>query len=393
MKFVKFGFLLLTILISNSIFSESYPNKIKIGILSKYSPRDLRIQSTGSRILYGNKNSLEKNKTLILRSEKDKIHILNGSENFLNDHILFSGGEYEIQIPKEDTIRKYSGDLEISSKNGILKIILTVPLEEYVRIGTVSEFGDLFYPKKEKISNQNWKSEYWTVSSAMIRSYALSNLGRHSKEGHDLCDLTHCLQFSGKLSKENSIQTSSKRILLTDKGGKSLETFFHSTCGGNLSSPSVLWKNFRNANNYRSGRDIWKSGEILCKNSPYSSWETFLSKEDLENIFETKQFNELEAKYSENRVSSINYQDHSGKKNIQVSEFLSKIGKKFGWNRTRSNDFKIEKSTNGFYLKGKGFGHGTGLCQYGAREMSFQGAKANEILLFYFPGAELKELP
>ncbi|TGK09434.1 SpoIID/LytB domain-containing protein [Leptospira selangorensis] len=383
------GFLFL---FSNSLIADQIPNKIKIGILSKYSPDTIHIIAKGSRIQYSGKNSLEKDKTISIRAEEDQIRIIDGANNSRSEHILFSGGEYKLEVPKDQTPKKYRGDLEISSLKGKLKLILTVPLEEYVGIGMASEFGDLFYPKEEKNPNSNWKKEYSIAASAMIRSYALANLGRHSKEGHDLCDLTHCLQFSGKLKKENINFSPSKKILLQNKSGKVLETFFHSTCGGNLSSPSVLWKNFKNPQYYRSGSDT-NGRDIQCKNSPYFSWETFISKEELESALETKQITELDPKYSESRVISLEYKDYSGKKNIQASEFLSKIGKKLGWNKTKSNDFKIETSARGFYFKGKGFGHGIGLCQYGAREMAFRGTKSEEILRFYFPGAELRQIP
>ncbi|MEI1277173.1 SpoIID/LytB domain-containing protein [Leptospira venezuelensis] len=388
----KLSGLVFLLLFHNSLIADPIPNKIKIGILSKYHPDSVRITAKNSRIQYSGRNSLEKYKTILVRAEEDQIRIIDGAKNSKSEHILFSSGEYELEVPKDQNAKKYSGDLEITSSKGKLKLILTIPLEEYVLIGMISEFGDLFYPKNEKDPNPNWKQEYISASSAMIRSYALANLGRHSKEGHDLCDLTHCLQFSGKLKKENIIFSNSKKILLLDKNGKVLETFFHSTCGGNLSSPSVLWKNFKNPQYYRSGSDS-QGGDIQCKNSPYFSWETFISIEELESALEARQITELRPKYSESRVSSLEYKDYSGKKNIQASEFLSKIGKTLGWNKTKSNDFKIETSARGFYFKGKGFGHGIGLCQYGAREMAFRGSKSEEILRFYFPGVELRQIP
>ena len=37
-------------------------------------------------------------------------------------------------------------------------------------------------------------------------------------------------------------------------------------------------------------------------------------------------------------------------------------------------------------IKGKGYGHGVGLCQAGAYEMAAEGHSETEILSFYFPG-------
>ena len=44
------------------------------------------------------------------------------------------------------------------------------------------------------------------------------------------------------------------------------------------------------------------------------------------------------------------------------------------------------------FLAGRGFGHGAGLCQYGAREMARQGKNAQQILSFYYPKSRVKTL-
>ena len=44
------------------------------------------------------------------------------------------------------------------------------------------------------------------------------------------------------------------------------------------------------------------------------------------------------------------------------------------------------------FVAGKGFGHGAGLCQYGAREMARQGKNAQQILSFYYPNSRIKIL-
>jgi stage II sporulation protein D len=44
------------------------------------------------------------------------------------------------------------------------------------------------------------------------------------------------------------------------------------------------------------------------------------------------------------------------------------------------------------FIAGKGFGHGVGMCQYGARQMAREGKTAQEILNFYYPGSRIKIL-
>ena len=57
-----------------------------------------------------------------------------------------------------------------------------------------------------------------------------------------------------------------------------------------------------------------------------------------------------------------------------------------------SSAFDVEKTATGFRLKGKGWGHGVGLCQIGAAVMGQQGYKYDQILLHYYRNAEIKHI-
>ena len=80
------------------------------------------------------------------------------------------------------------------------------------------------------------------------------------------------------------------------------------------------------------------------------------------------------------------------------------IGKELEIRRTLSNThlfssaFVVDKEEikdevpNAFILTGAGWGHGVGLCQIGAAVMGERGYKYDEILLHYYPGAEVEEM-
>ena len=52
--------------------------------------------------------------------------------------------------------------------------------------------------------------------------------------------------------------------------------------------------------------------------------------------------------------------------------------------------YSIEKSGNEFVFYGRGWGHGVGMCQWGAMAMAEQGYTAEQILTHYYPGTEIK---
>ena len=57
-----------------------------------------------------------------------------------------------------------------------------------------------------------------------------------------------------------------------------------------------------------------------------------------------------------------------------------------------SSNFEVQKEGDRFILYGSGWGHGVGLCQIGAAVMGEQGKTYDEILLFYYRNAEIKQL-
>ena len=57
-----------------------------------------------------------------------------------------------------------------------------------------------------------------------------------------------------------------------------------------------------------------------------------------------------------------------------------------------SSAFDVEHKGDRFILHGRGWGHGVGLCQIGAAVMGEQGYNYEEILLYYYRGAEVKKI-
>ena len=57
----------------------------------------------------------------------------------------------------------------------------------------------------------------------------------------------------------------------------------------------------------------------------------------------------------------------------------------------RSLNFEVEFTEGGFTFTVRGYGHGVGMSQYGARCMAKQGSNFKEILLHYYVGCKIKE--
>lgn len=59
--------------------------------------------------------------------------------------------------------------------------------------------------------------------------------------------------------------------------------------------------------------------------------------------------------------------------------------------RLNSSSFKAEVAGANILFKGSGFGHGVGMCQFGAEAMAQKGSSAQQILRIYYPGATLRK--
>lgn len=62
------------------------------------------------------------------------------------------------------------------------------------------------------------------------------------------------------------------------------------------------------------------------------------------------------------------------------------------WFSLPSANFAVSATKDGICFQTKGIGHGVGMSQYGANAMATEGKSFSEILLHYYPGAELTQV-
>jgi stage II sporulation protein D len=90
------------------------------------------------------------------------------------------------------------------------------------------------------------------------------------------------------------------------------------------------------------------------------------------------------------RVRALELTDDKGR-NVKVPAKDFRLF--MGANVIRSTNFTIVLSGSGkVVFNGKGWGHGVGLCQWGARGMSLQDYSYDKILEFYYPGTVIAEI-
>jgi len=211
------------------------------------------------------------------------------------------------------------------------------------------------------------------------RTYMRVNPGRHREEGYDFCPTTHCqrLDFSGKSSLIEQAVAETEGVILWYRGAPAL--VFHSAdCGGSTASAGEIWPGL--ARPYLPAEeDPW------CRRSPSPSWTAQIPWSDASAALGIPgiRFLAVERRSSSGRVLSL----RSNRGPIDAESFHLAVGRLLGWNLLRSRLYEVESLPSAAVFRGRGAGHGAGLCQKGAIELAKTGADLREILAFYFPGA------
>ena len=104
-------------------------------------------------------------------------------------------------------------------------------------------------------------------------------------------------------------------------------------------------------------------------------------------------FGEIQALESLERGPSgrIKYLRITGTKRSEVIGKELKIRRALSTSHLKSSAFEVERDPAGAWvLRGRGWGHGVGLCQIGAAVMADRGFGYRQILQHYYPGATIE---
>jgi stage II sporulation protein D len=72
-------------------------------------------------------------------------------------------------------------------------------------------------------------------------------------------------------------------------------------------------------------------------------------------------------------------------RDVSAAEFR----KVAGYARVRSLKMDVIPAGDGWLFRGNGYGHGVGMCQFGANGMAKAGRGWREILARYYPGVDI----
>jgi stage II sporulation protein D len=188
-------------------------------------------------------------------------------------------------------------------------------------------------------------------------------------------------------------QTRGLVLIAPDGDRRIFEALYSSTCGGATLSASAF-----------SGKQAVGPlrGGILCDHcaaagSPFLEWphDVRIGKDEIEDALVSR-FPKLASlgpllgieiveRGAANRPTMLRLLGEGGAGRTILPEALRVT---IGGRRLRSSWFEIETQEEHFvFTGGRGYGHGAGMCQYGAQGMARDGSSALDILAHYYPGS------
>ena len=178
--------------------------------------------------------------------------------------------------------------------------------------------------------------------------------------------------------------------ILRDQNNELADSYFSASCGGATANMTTLWGG-SSPPYLRGVRDEY------CANEAHGSWTDTISQTQLLRALQT----DPRTNVGERLVNvSVLRTDASGRAELIALEgnrrvtikgwdFKIIVGRALGWNLLKSSHFEITRSGSNFIFRGRGFGHGLGLCQEGAHVMAERGANYRQILTKYFPSTHV----
>jgi stage II sporulation protein D len=243
--------------------------------------------------------------------------------------------------------------------------VQAMTLEDYVAAVLAGEAAGI--PERQAIE----------ALAVAARSYAVHFRSRHREEGFDFCDTTHCqdLRLAAVDARAREAAEATVGELLWFQG-RPAATFYHQNCGGQTEDASAVFPKF-------AAPYLRRLTDPYCVARGRMEWNSEISSGDLSRA--------LGAPVPSVRVidrtasGRVAWLDVSGRR-VAASALHFAVGRALGWHLVRSAAYEVSATSGGFRFRGRGSGHGVGLCQHGAAAMAAKGRSYREILSFYYPG-------
>ena len=274
--------------------------------------------------------------------------------------------------------RDYPSPLDVVRSGDGVAVVNEVALEEYV-VGVV-----------RAEASEKWPLEMLRAQATVARTYAAHHrVLSAGKPFHILASTAH-QQYAGRVAPTSpiwgAVRDTAGQVLLWE--GEVFPAFYHTESGGYTEDPRSVFA-ARNMPGLKPVRCDFSTG------SPHFYWNLDLR---LSEVSETLRRNGIQSgsiaaidvteRTPSLRASVVTVRGDQGTVAIRGNDFRRMLG----YDTFKSTLFAVALDGEWARFSGRGYGHGVGMCQWGAKGMAEQGYSARQILEYFYPGTSLGSL-
>lgn len=325
--------------------------------------------------------TLKTNEVIEVGKNLRKAEVVPSSKGLIINNEPFNVYGVKI-VPRRDALvyigrRSFRGNIDIIRTEDLkLLVINHLDLEDYLK-------GVLYH----EVSHW-WPMETLRAQAIAARTYAVYQKSRSERRDFDLTNDIYSQVYGGR----GSEKVRTNRAVDSTRGealffnNEIFPTYYHATCGGRTENASNLWN-----------IDLPPLKGVkcnFCKFSPHYKWKYSISLEDIEEPLRSSGYKieglkkiKIQGKDASGRIEKLKL---IAKRDILIpaKDFRLIIGP----NHIRSTNFTIKMKNDHLTFYGCGWGHGVGMCQWGAFFLGLKRYRAKDILRYYYPGTRIKKI-
>jgi stage II sporulation protein D (peptidoglycan lytic transglycosylase) len=271
--------------------------------------------------------------------------------------------------------REYAGTLDLVRNGEGLVVVDELPLEDYLAGVLRAEIGD------------RWPPEALRAQAIVSRTYAAYQRRLNAAKPYHIMASTAHQQFVGRVAPSSpvwdAVRETTGQVLRWE--GQLFPAFYHTDSGGYTEDPRLVFA----AGNMPALRPVHCE---FSTGSPHYAWTLDVKLADVGEILRRNDVGvgpvrriEIAERTPSLRASIVAVYGARGSVRLRGNDFRRLIG----YDTLKSTLFAVAVDGDTAHFAGRGYGHGVGLSQWGAKGMAEQGYSARQILEFYYRGATL----
>ncbi|MEO0558483.1 MAG: SpoIID/LytB domain-containing protein [Bacteroidota bacterium] len=367
---MRYAFLLLLAL-TPLLAAAQAPDTVRVRLLAPTPPTSAVFTSSTPLTVVrdAHHETLRAGESLRLQVQGNRIggRGLRGSSSLV---ILRSDAPITVQAGSRT--RSYVGTMAIRQHQGRLQIVNHAPMPDYVASVVASEYH---FSEIEGIKAQ----------AVLARTYAARRM--NSSRSYDVDDHTGSQVYKGidavtDRAKRAALETAGERLYY---GDKLADAVYSSSSGGHTADNETIW--------HGAPRPYLRGvPDPYDADAPDHRWTTTASASAVHRAFSQRFGGRVRGlsvteQSPEGRIVQL---ELAGAHPISGSQFRSAMNAAFGYRTIRSTHVEIQRRGDEYVFNGRGFGHGVGMSQYGARGQARAGRSYREILAYYYQGTTVE---